>query len=185
MIDEKVKRFFETHNSLKSKILMLPDLTPEVLDDISTQLEPILRRSPVLIRVFDLDEIRKHRDSMNTLLSCVYHLKCSQCSTPPVINEVYVFHPDGITSFFENRSVSIPPPVYPWPIYEEFHFLVNCWCPKCEDTFGAVATYHHEIGQFINSYTLSRSEIKEAYKDQMGFMVSSSWIETYFEKKRV
>ena len=181
MINEKVKHFFETHTSAKT--LTLPDMTPEVLKDLETQIEPILLRSPILIRVFSLNGLKKHRDSMNTLLSCVYHLKCGQCCTPPVIIEVYVFHPEGITSFFENKRVSVPPPVYSWPIYEGFHFLVNCRCPKCKDTFFAVATYQHEIGQFINSYAISTSEIKDVYKDEMGFIVRYSWIKTYFEKK--
>ncbi|MFX1284336.1 MAG: hypothetical protein ACFFB5_11805 [Promethearchaeota archaeon] len=181
MIDEKVKRFFETHNS--SKALTLPDMTPEVLEDMSNQIEPILLRSPVLVRVFDLDGVKNNRDSMRTLLSCVYHVKCVQCDTPPVIFEVYVFHPEGIISFFEDKSVSIPQE-YSWPIYEGCHFLINCRCSKCEDTFFGVATYIHEIGQFINAYAMSVSDIKDAYRDEMGFIVRYSWIKSYFEKKK-
>lgn len=181
MIDENVKNFFETHKS--TKILTLPEMTPEILEDLSTQIRPILIRSPVLMRVFTIKELKRHRDSIHTLLSCVYHLKCEQCSTPPVIFEVGVFHPGGVTNIFEEKAVSVPPPVYAWPIREGFHFLVNCRCPKCEDTFFTVATYQYEVGQFINSYAISASEIKDSYKDKMGFIVRYSWINTYFEKK--
>jgi len=115
MIDENVKNFFETHNS--AKILTLPEMTPEELKDLSTQIRPILIRSPVLMRVFNIKELKKHRDSMNTLLSCVYHLKCEDCGTAPVIFEVAVFHPGGVTNIFEDKAVSVPPPVYSWPCF--------------------------------------------------------------------
>ena len=181
MIDENVRDFFETHKS--TKILTLPEMTPEDLNDLSSKIRPILIRSPVLMRVFAIKGLNKHRDSMNTLLSCVYHLKCEQCGTPPVIFEVGVFHPEGVTNIFEDRVVPVPPPVYSWPILKGFHFLVNCRCPKCDDTFFTVATYQYEVGQFINSYAISASEIKDSHKDNMGFIVRYSWINTYFEKK--
>jgi len=181
MIDENVKNFFETHNS--AKILTLPEMTPEELKDLSTQIRPILIQSPILMRVFTIKGLKKHRDSMNTLLSCVYHLKCEHCGTPPVIFEVAVFHPEGVTNIFDDKTVSVPPPVYSWPILEGFHFLVNCRCPKCEETFFTIATYQYEVGQFINSYALSAAEIKDSHKEKMGFIVRYSWMNTYFEKK--
>lgn len=181
--DPNVKTFFETHNSTKA--YTLPGLTEEKLTKLQSQIESILTQSPVLVHVLSIKGLTSHRASMNTLLACLYHIKCKQCKTSPVVFEAAVYHPGGVVFVFEDRSIySHPPENQAWPVPEGFHASLNCRCPTCNDTFFCIATYLPEVGRLINSYAKEIGKMKDP-NEKMGFVTKSSWITTYFKKKAI
>lgn len=180
--DPKVKAFFDTHNS--TKVYNLPDITAEQLTELSSLIPSILTQSPVLTRIFSMVGLQAHRDSLTTLLSCVYHAKCPLCNTSPVVVQALVIHPRGVITFLEDTTTySHPPEHQSWPVPEGFHFLLQYRCPQCKSTLNSIATYLPEVGRLIHSHAMGAAEFKNLSDEEVGFIVQPSWITTYFEKK--
>lgn len=180
--DPNIRAFFETHNS--TKVNTLPEMTEEMFKDLSSQTPSILAQPPILTRVFTTVGLDTHRASMNTLLSCVYQLKCKKCKISPVVFQAGTYHPERVNSLFEDRTInSSPLENQLWEVPEEFHFLLKCRCPQCNDTFFSLATYLPEIGSIINSNAMSAARLKNAFKVDLGFIAQYSWISSYFENK--